>query len=300
MLALGAPCVRAQDIVVADTRVFPESMTSTRDGSLIFGSFGKGAIYRAWPGDESARLWISPEVSGMTNVLGVLADEKSDTLYVCSVDANHASQEIADRLSALRTFSLAEGTPGSSYPMPGGSAAICNDIVVARDGTVFVTDMKGGRVLRLRTQAQALEVWAADPALTGADGIVMSADQKLYVTNVRQNTLLSIPILRSGKPGAVVTLKLSSPVESPDGFRLLKGGSFLLAEGGGRVDVVRVRGARATIAPIFRGKPGYTAVTVARGKVWVLNGKLPLRNRTDLSDDELGPFVAEAVDLPEP
>jgi hypothetical protein len=299
-LVLGAPCVRAQDIVIADTRVFPESMTSTRDGSLIFGSFGKGAIYRAGPGEAAARLWITTEASGMTNVLGVLADDHSHTLYACSVDANHAPPETSTRLSALRTFSLADGTPGPGYAMPGGAAAICNDIAIARDGSVFVTDMKGGRVLRLLPHAQVLEVWAEDPALLGADGIAIGADQKLYVNNVRQNTLMYIPAVAGGKAGTIVTLELSSPVESPDGFRLLGGSRFLLAEGGWRVDVVDVQGTHATISPIFRGRPGYTAVAVTRGKVWALNGKLSLRNRADITDSELGPFVAEAVDLPGP
>jgi hypothetical protein len=51
--------------------------------------------------------------------------------------------------------------------MPPGTIAdqtpLCNDMVVAADGTVYVTDTLSGRILRLKKGASALETWATDP-----------------------------------------------------------------------------------------------------------------------------------------
>src|SRR6185436_12072108 len=72
------------DIEPNDTMVSPESITSTRDGTVIFGSTGKGTIYRATPGAARAEAWILPGNTGLINTLGVFADERANTLWVCS------------------------------------------------------------------------------------------------------------------------------------------------------------------------------------------------------------------------
>ena len=77
--------VRQADIRINDTQVFPESITSMSDGTVISGSV-KGIVYRAEPNSGIANPWIShsPE-NGILTILGVLADEKSNTLWLCSV-----------------------------------------------------------------------------------------------------------------------------------------------------------------------------------------------------------------------
>src|SRR5262245_2421643 len=72
------------EITLPGTRVFPESITSTADGTLIVGSFGHGNILRIAPGKAMAEEWIKPGTGGLNGVLGVYADEKSKLLWVCS------------------------------------------------------------------------------------------------------------------------------------------------------------------------------------------------------------------------
>src|ERR1700748_1374103 len=64
---------------------FPESVTSTKDGTLYAGSFNLGGVVKVTPGGK-AEQFIKPGAGGTRSVLGVLADEKSGTLYVCSND----------------------------------------------------------------------------------------------------------------------------------------------------------------------------------------------------------------------
>ena len=44
---------------------------------VYFGSTAKGTIYRAAAGAAQAEPWILASTAGLTNVLGVLADDKS-------------------------------------------------------------------------------------------------------------------------------------------------------------------------------------------------------------------------------
>src|SRR5580704_3830309 len=83
IIAAGAAQDRPE-IEINDTMVSPESITSTADGAVFFGSITKGIIYRAAPGAARAEAWIQPGNTGLMNVLGVFADERANTLWVCS------------------------------------------------------------------------------------------------------------------------------------------------------------------------------------------------------------------------
>src|ERR1700679_4163026 len=62
---------------------FPESVTSTKDGTLYAGSFNLGGVTKVAPGGKPEQF-IKPGAGGSRSVLGVLADEKGGFLYVCS------------------------------------------------------------------------------------------------------------------------------------------------------------------------------------------------------------------------
>src|SRR3954466_3494301 len=93
------------EITINDTRVSPENLTSTQDGTVFFGSTAKGTIYRALPGKAQAVAWIRADKAGLTNVLGLLADEKSNTLWVCD-NAPFGRGTPSAGLPALRSFDL--------------------------------------------------------------------------------------------------------------------------------------------------------------------------------------------------
>src|SRR4030095_8324940 len=72
------------EITFADARIFPESLTSTNDGTLFFGSLGQDSVYRATSASSKAEVWIQPKANGLSTVLGVFADERAGTLWVCA------------------------------------------------------------------------------------------------------------------------------------------------------------------------------------------------------------------------
>src|SRR5215475_9800180 len=102
---LAAQCASAQtEITLPGTRVFPESVTSTKDGTLIVGSLGHGNVLRIAPGKTEAVEWIKPGTGGLNSILGVLADEKDNLLWVFS-----NKFEAKDEATTVKTFDLKTG-----------------------------------------------------------------------------------------------------------------------------------------------------------------------------------------------
>ena len=83
--ATAAPA--AENSVPLPDKTFPESVTSTSDGTIYTGSFRNGGVLRAKPGGK-AEEFIKPGAGGSRSTFGVLADPKSGTLYVCSNDVS--------------------------------------------------------------------------------------------------------------------------------------------------------------------------------------------------------------------
>jgi sugar lactone lactonase YvrE len=278
------------EITFADARIFPESLTSTKDGTLFFGSLGQDSVYRATSRSSKAEVWIQPKSNGLSTVLGVLADEDSSTLWVCASATGGRNGAPVVGETALKAFNLKTAAFKASYVFPNNG--LCNDIAVAKDGTVYASDTTQGRVLRLKKGANALDVWASDPMLLAtADGVALLADGHLYVNSVGQGTLLRIPVTADGSAGPIVKLEPSRPLQGPDGMRTVGRMTMLLVEGG-RLDEVTINGDKADVKVLKEGLTGITAVTLAEGTAYVAEAKLNLRN--DATKDP-GPFRAIGV-----
>jgi sugar lactone lactonase YvrE len=301
-VVLFACAVQAADraeITFADGRIFPESVTSTKNGTLYFGSLGLDSVYRASPNASKAETWIMPKASGLQTVLGVFADEPASTLWVCASASGGRGGAPVVGETAMKAFGLKDASLKASYAFPGNG--LCNDMAVAKDGTVYVTDTTGARVLRLKKGASALDVWASDPMLLGtADGVALLADGSVYVNSVGQGTLLRIPVKADGSAGPIVKLETSRPLTSPDGMRSVGSKTMLLVEGAGRLDEVTINGDKAEIKVLKEGLTGPTAVTLAGGIAYVAEARLNFRNDPKLRDQDPGPFRAVGVSYKAP
>jgi sugar lactone lactonase YvrE len=293
-LVCAAHAADRTEITFADGKIFPESLTSTRNGTLYFGSVGLDSVYRAAPKSSKAETWIRPKSHGLQTVLGVFADEAADTLWVCTsaVDVRNGAPTAGE--TALKAFSLKDASFKASYVFPGNG--ICNDIAVAQDGTLYVTDTTGARVLRLKKGARALDGWAADATLLGtADGIALLADGSVYVNSVGQGTLLRIAVKADGSAGSIVKLATSRPLQSPDGMRSVGRKTMLLVEGAGRLDEVTINGDTAEIKVLKDGMTGPTAVTLVGDMAYVAEARLNYLNDPKFRDQDPGPFRAVGV-----
>ncbi|HEY7339152.1 MAG TPA: hypothetical protein VH639_29965 [Bryobacteraceae bacterium] len=283
------------EITLPGTRVFPESITSTSDGTLIVGSLGHGNVMRIAPGKATAEEWIKPGAGGLNGVLGVYADEKGKSLWVCSNNLENKGEA-----TSVMAFDLKSGAPKGTYRLP-GDGSLCNDIAIGADGTAYISDTRLNSVLMLKPGAKALEVAAKDPLLAGADGLAFGDKSTLYVNSVTSGKLLRLKLGADGKSTSMTDLKLSRPLDRPDGMRAIGAHRLLLAENSGKMSIVTFEGPdmqNAVIKTIKEGLESTPGVTATRGMAWVVEGKLNYRNDAALKDKDPGTFKMYAVPLP--
>jgi sugar lactone lactonase YvrE len=293
LTSAGAP----RDIAFDDTRVFPESLGASRDGTIYVGSW-KGIVYRAHPGEALATPWIKPSSeNGLLTILGVLPDDRAGWVWVCSVPAP-AREPPAPGTSALMAFDMKTGEQRLNLLLP-APASVCNDITLAKDGTAYISDTPNGRIFRVRPQTKSLELFVQDAQLTGIDGIVFSGDDTLYANSVTTNRLWRIAIERSGHVGAITQLTPSQPLNGADGFRLIHGNAFLLEENAaGRLDEVHISGDRATITVIKDGLDTPTSAIALGGTIYGVERKIEFVRNPELKAKDPGPFKVFALPLP--
>ena len=281
-LWLSVPIVLSvvQGIDLCSAPYRTESITSTSDGALFVGRLGEGGIGRVKPRSAKATVFVRPGASGSRSILGVFADEASNTLWACSNDlsASGGPATGGDTGSTLKGFDLKTGGGKRSVSLP-GSHAFCNDITVDAKGSVYVTDSANPTILKLSPGTTTFEVFAQDPAFSppqggfGLDGIAFGSDGNLYVTTFTAGELIRVEV-KDGRAGRITTLSGTHQLEFPDALRALGDNNFLLIEGSGRLDRVAIQGEAFAVTPIRGGFATPTSVTRIGSTAWVSEGQL--------------------------
>jgi sugar lactone lactonase YvrE len=290
-LALASSCAialaaggiaRAADVVVPGSTDFPESMSASSDGTLYFSSFANGRVWRAKPGEFQASEFIKSGSNGLASALGVLADDKSNTLYVCSDDFSAGGIKIpgASAGTSLKLFDLKSGEAKGSIPVP-GQTTLCNDIVAAKDGNAYVSDSFGAQILRLKPGAKEFEIWASDPRWNvpgkpQLDGIAQLPDGSIYANLFEGDGLYRVTMNSDGSAGKITKLETSRPLYHSDGLRAF-GDKLLMVEGEtkGDLDLITVDGDNAKIETVKDGFDGPVSLAQVGDQIYVLD--VPLR-----------------------
>ena len=293
-LAIVPGIAHAQDLAklqIGDNqKVFPESITSTADGTIYAGSLMAGLIFKGAIGDAMATAWIQPVTEGPPSVAGVYADEKSGLLWACYVDlAAFAGGPALP--SMLRTYGLADGALKNAYSLPDKS--FCNDIATAADGTAYVADTTGARIMRIKPGASDIETWYTDAALGGVDGISFDASGAMYINNVMNGTLLRIGIGADGGTTGLPQIAPTTRLKGPDGMRFGDDGKLYLAENAaGQVDALTITGDTAEVTVLHGGFDSPTAVSKTGDTLFVGEAKFSQMQAADP-----GQFFVYAVPL---
>ena len=296
LMSGGRASAAATDIRIDDVAVFPESLSSASNGTIYTGSM-KGVVFRAPPGAATAEPWIRPTPeNGILSLLGVLADERSNTLWLCS-SPSPLRVPPAVGVASLMAFNLKSGAQKGVYPFPAPASA-CNDITIADNGDAYASDTPNGRIFRLKAGGKALELFADDPRLKGIDGIVFGGDGALYLNIVSKDQLMRVDRGSDGAMTGLTELTLSQPVAGPDGFRLIKGNRFLLAEGNsGRVDEVVIDGDAGGRNQALLQHGDHRMVAVVGHTAYALEGKILYLIDPKLKGQDPGPFLVRAIPL---
>jgi len=272
LLGAAGPALAQAPVEMNGAGIFPESISSTSDGTLYIGSIALSSVFKAEPGAATAEPWIGKEAGGFAMVLGVLADEANGNLWVCTGTFGDPTAPPTE----LKSFDLATGAAKQTFVFPGeqGAAGICNDIVVAPDGTVLATDTAGGRILALAPGASELALWAHDAQFeNGLDGLAFDGGA-LYVNNVTAGTLFRVDVNADGTAGAITKIEPSQALAGPDGMRAAANGGIWVAENAsGRISHLAFSGDTATVAGVKEGLEAPTGMTQVGDWLWPVEAK---------------------------
>ena len=295
--ALLANLAHAASIQLSGMQAYPESLSAAADGSLYVGSAGAGGVLKVAAGSLKAEQWVAPAALGSRSILGVFVDERRGLLWVCSDDLT--SSKIASPGSgptALKGFDLQRATGRVSVALPGNDP-FCNDIAIAADGAVYVSESTNGRVLKLSPDMKAFTVWVADKQLLDIDGIAFGADGNLYANTYAGNGLFRIAV-QHGSAGAIFKLATPRALFHPDGMRTLNGNTFLMVEGAGRLDRISVKGDQVQLQTLSDSLLEPAGVARSGATVWVAETQISV-----LFDDKHTmapklPFRIVGIELP--
>lgn len=151
--------------------------------SFFVGSthFGNVSRRRA---DGSISEFIPTGRDGMWMVIGMKVDAQRRLLWVnSSAGSNFVGFKPADAgHAALFSYDLASGKLTKKLVPSDSGSDFFNDLVVLRDGSVFVTDMAAGAIYRCAPGAMQIERWVNLARASSPNGIAIDGDERyLYV-----------------------------------------------------------------------------------------------------------------------
>jgi hypothetical protein len=267
-LVMGfAQAASAADILIANAKSEPESLTMAPNGVLIVGSASSPFVYKVPSGSSTAEKFVDATAEGPgTFFFGMLADASSNTLWTCQLTPVPDTTPVR-RHTALRGFDLSTGAPKIRWNLPGDNTT-CNDFSIGPDKALYITDTGNGRIYKLPAGASSAELLIESRALMGVDGITF-LDGTLYVNNVISNNLYRIPVDASGKAGTPVDIWMDQPVKGPDGMRAANGKLIVAENGSGKISAITVNGDKASITVLKEGLNTPTGVEPVGDTLWI-------------------------------
>jgi hypothetical protein len=267
LIAGFAQAGTAAEILIADAKSQPESLTVAPGGVLIAGSASTPFVYKVRSGSTTAEKFVDASAEGAgTFFFGMLADASSNTLWTCQLTPVPGKTPV-QRHTALRGFNLETGAPKIRWNLPGDNNT-CNDFAIGPDKALYVTDTTNSKIYRLPAGASSAELFLEHRALYGIDGITF-LDGTLYVNNVFSNNLYRIPIDAAGKAGEPVDIWMDQPIKGPDGMRATNGKLIVAENGSGKISVITVNGDKASVTVIKEGLNTPTGVEPAGDTIWI-------------------------------
>jgi sugar lactone lactonase YvrE len=273
----GTNGANGADIPLPGTSYFPESIAASTDGTLYVSSLATGAIWKFAPNAQAVTKF-SNGGGGTFGTTGLLIDDAASLVYACTIDLTGTVG------SVLRAYKFADGTESANYPLPGGVASKCNDMVFDKDGNLFVADSLGA-VHKLLKGGTALTSWNTDAMLApatgmyGADGISYNGTDSLYVNNISNGKLFRIPIMGDGTSGTLEEFTVTPPLMEPDGMRQLDANTLLVTEGlnpNGRLTRLALdTGAKTAAGTVLHNRlEGPTSVVKVGQIYWITEGQI--------------------------
>ncbi|HEY5936232.1 MAG TPA: hypothetical protein VIU61_16390 [Kofleriaceae bacterium] len=232
-IAARSPRVTGSELAftIPGPDLIPEGIAvDEASGTFFVGSIRKRAIF-AIDRDRKVRTFVPARRDGLSAVLGMKVDAARGVLWATSYasEGMEGYDAKTDRgRSEVTAFALADGTRRRRAAFPaGGDQHLLNDIAIASDGTLYVTDSVAGAVWRVPPDRDELEKVLAPGSLAYPNGIVLAPSGKLLVAHGTGIAIVD--------PATGTLERMTSPPRTPlggiDGL-LLRGRTLLAVQNG--------------------------------------------------------------------
>lgn len=189
MDALAAPIVASTELFRIPERdaLFEGIARHPENESFFFSSVHRRKVVQRLA-DGTVRDFVAPGAHGLAAALGLAVDAPRKLLWIVSAGLPQAAglpAELRDR-SALLAVDLDSGELRRKVDAAGEGRRWWNDVVVAADGTVYVSDGGSASVARVAPDGAVTTV-VAGRGLRSPGGLALSADERtLYVADWSQ------------------------------------------------------------------------------------------------------------------
>ena len=162
---------------LGDSKLIPEGIADDpKQDRFFIGSVARKKIVSANQKGEVKDF--SGPGDNLDCVLGLFVDAAHEQLYAVSTNG-FLDEAQKQRRNAVVRYDLRNGLLVNRYDAP--DASQLNDLTIAADGTIYATDSASGTLFRKTPGEKTLTPFGAKGALSGANGITLGADGKLYV-----------------------------------------------------------------------------------------------------------------------
>jgi hypothetical protein len=125
--------------------------------------------------DGTVQEFVKPGANGLGTVLGVRVDDQRGDLWAIS---GSIAAKPTDLVAGIFRFDLRDGSLKKAFVIEGSEKELLNDLVVAKDGSVYVTATNSGTLYRIDAASGKVEKFLPDHSLPDPNGIVTSFDGK--------------------------------------------------------------------------------------------------------------------------
>ncbi|MDJ0836948.1 MAG: SMP-30/gluconolactonase/LRE family protein [Acidobacteriota bacterium] len=182
------PISRAQKVfTLPQNDFYPEGIAhDPKTGHFFIGSVYHRRIDRFDAKGKSAPF-ITPARDGIWSVMGLAVDSKRNELLVCSAamdQTGNLKPEEKGR-SAVFRYNLADGKLKSRILLAEKDKEhALGDLVLAKDGTAYISDARGGGIYTLAPDADQLTLLISSSDLASPQGMAFSKDETmLYIAD---------------------------------------------------------------------------------------------------------------------
>ena len=116
---------------------------------------------------------------GLDTVLGLAVDARRRRVYAVSTNGFEDSARTSRR-NAVLVYDLGRGRRVARHDVP--EALQLNDLAIAADGTLYVSDSEAGSLFRMRPGEHRFALFGTAGAARGANGVAVAPDGTVYVT----------------------------------------------------------------------------------------------------------------------